>query len=286
MHSAASVFPHVKVKIPTIMTNFDVAGKIALVTGGTRGLGLHVAESFVLNDAAVVIITSRKPEACASAKLELENIAKSNGKTCKIISIACDISKDADLKSFVGKVSAEVDRLDILIANAGATFGEKFDTHPIDAVRKVLELNVTGVFHTIQLFAPLLQKAGTSEDPSRVIIVSSVASLIATDFGGTYGYLASKAGVAHLGKNLALTLASKHINVNTIAPGFFETKMTKGLLKTKGDEMVQGNPLRRLGSKQDIQSAVLWLCAKQSNYINGIVLPIDGGLNLVGTANL
>lgn len=268
------------------MTNFDVAGKTALVTGGTRGLGLHVAESFVVNDASVVIITSRKADACAAAKQELEKLAKDNGKSCEIIAIACDISNDKDLKSFVEQVSGKVDKLDILIANAGATYGEKFDTHPISAVRKVLELNVTGVFHTIQLFAPLLQKAGSREDPSRVVIVSSVASFVATDFGGTYGYHASKAGVAHLGKNLALALADRNINVNTIAPGFFETKMTKGMMQTKGNAMVEGNPLKRLGSKQDIQSAVLWLCAKQSNYINGIVLPIDGGLYLVGTANL
>lgn len=268
------------------MTIVDVAGKTALVTGGTRGLGLHVAESFVLNDASVVIVTSRKADACAAAQLELESIAKKNGKSCKIIAMACDISKDAELKEFVRKVGEQVDRLDILIANAGATYGEKFDTHPIEAVRKVLELNITGVFHTIQLCTPLLQKAGTKEDPARVVIVSSVASFVATDFGGTYGYLASKAGVAHLGKNLALTLASRNINVNIIAPGFFETKMTKGMMKTKGSEMVLGNPLNRMGTKQDIQSAVLWLCAKQSNYINGIVLPIDGGLYLVGTPNL
>lgn len=268
------------------MVDINVEGKSALITGGTRGLGLHIAESFVLNGASTVIITSRKKDACESAKSELEKIAKDNQKQTKIISIPCDISVEENLKEFFDQVSEQIDKLDILVANAGATYGAPLKSHPVSAVKKVLHLNITAVFHAIQLFTPLLEASGSKPDPSRIIIISSVASFIATDFGGTYGYLASKAGITHLGKNLALQLAPRNVNVNIIAPGFFPTKMTKGLMSAKNTEMVEGNPLKRLGTKSDIQSAILWLCCKQSNYINGIVLPIDGGLHLVGTANL
>lgn len=268
------------------MVDINVEGKNALITGGTRGLGFQVAESFVLNGASIVIITSRKKDACESAQRELEKIAVDNQKQVKVIAIPCDISVEKNVKEFFGQVSKQIDRLDILIANAGATYGAPLKDHPVSAVKKVIHLNITGVFHTIQLFTPLLEASGAKSDPSRIIIVSSVASFVATDFGGTYGYLASKAGVAHLGKNLALQLAPRNVTVNTIAPGFFPTKMTKGLMAAKNSEIVEGNPLKRLGTKSDIQNSVLWLCSKQSNYINGIVLPIDGGLHLVGTSNL
>lgn len=268
------------------MVDINVDGKTALITGGTRGLGLHVAECFVLNGASTVVITSRKQDACESAKAELEKIAKENNKTVKVIAIPCNIADEQDQKLFFEKVSKRIDKLDILIANAGATYGAPLESHPVSAVKKVLDLNIAGVFQSIQLFTPLLEASGAKNDPSRIVIVSSVASFVATDFGGTFGYLASKAGVTHLGKNLALQLGPRNINVNTIAPGFFPTKMTKGMMKTKNNEMIEGNPLGRLGTKSDIQNSILWLCTKQSNYINGIVLPLDGGLHLVGTSNI
>lgn len=139
------------------------------------------------------------------------------------------------------------------------------------------------VFHTIKLFAPLLEKAGKENDPARVIIMSSVASLVAADPVGTYGYLASKAGVSHLGKNLAVQLGPRNITVNSLAPGFFPTKMSQGLLDMAGEMMKETNPRKRLGVKEDLINAVMFLVARQSNYINGIVLPIDGGSHVGGS---
>lgn len=265
------------------MVDINVKGKVAVITGGTRGLGLDCAETFVRNGAATVAITSRKADACEQAKAYLEKVSKEANVNSKIISVPADLSNESQCKAFFEKVASQVGRVDILIANAGATWGEPLETHPVSAMLKVLTLNVVAVFQTIQLFAPLLEQSGLPEDPSRILIMSSIISLIANDPAGTYGYAASKAGVSHLGKTLAVQLAPRNINVNILAPGFFPTKMSNGLLKVAGDALADANPRGRLGVKEDIQNVVLFLCAKQSNYLNGIVVPIDGGAHLAGS---
>lgn len=262
------------------MTNFNVNGKVAVVTGGTRGLGLQCAEAFVLNGASTVVVTSRKAKACDESKAYLEKIAKDNNLKCKIIAIPADISIEAETIDFFNQVAKQVDKVDIFIANAGASWGAQLEDHPVSAVKKVLTLNVVSVFHTIQLFTPLLEESGTPEDPSRIIIMSSVIALNPNEPAGTYGYLASKAGVTHLGKNLAIQLGPRNITVNSLAPGFFPTKMSNGILEVAGEFMTNSNPRRRLGEKEDLQGALIYLCSKQANYINGIVLPIDGGGHL------
>lgn len=267
------------------MGEVNVNGKTALITGGTRGLGYDIAEYFVLNGIDTLIITSRKPDACEQAKKSLEAFAGANDKSVTIISQPCDLANDKDLVEFHKSIASKIDKLHILIANAGATFGANLENHPVNQVRKVLDLNITAVFHCIQLFAPLLEAGATYEDPARIVMVGSIVAFV-NDFKDAFGYIASKSGVQHLGKNLALNLSTKNINVNSIAPGFFPTKMTKFLYSKKKEETNYGNPRGRWGKKEDIQNSVLWLCCPQSNYINGIVLNIDGGLHLVGTSKL
>ncbi|KAK6463247.1 peroxisomal 2,4 dienoyl-CoA reductase [Scheffersomyces coipomensis] len=262
------------------MVDLNVNGKVAVVTGGTRGLGLNCAEVLALNGASTVVITSRKAKACEEAKQYLEKVTREAGKKVRIISIPADIAVEEDAVRFFNEVSKQVDKVDILIANAGASWGAPLDEHPVSAVKKILNLNVVAVFHTIQLFAPLLEKAGSKEDPSRILIMSSIASIITNEPVGTYGYLASKAGVSHLGKNLAIQLGPRNITVNSLAPGFFPTKMSNGLLEVAGEAMVEANPRGRLGLKEDIEAVTLFLCSKLSAYINGVVLPIDGGAHL------
>ncbi|CAH6720507.1 D-arabinitol 2-dehydrogenase [ribulose-forming] [[Candida] jaroonii] len=264
------------------MVDFNVNGKTAVITGGTRGLGLHCAEAFVLNGADCVVITSRKAKACEESKALLEKLAKDNGKDCKIVAIPSDLSVEEDCIKFFEATKKEVKKVDILIANAGATWGAQLEDHPISAMHKVLSLNIVGVFNCIKLFAPMLEEAGTHEDPARIVIMSSVVSLINVDQAGVYGYAASKAGVSHLGKNLAVQLGPRNITVNSLAPGFFPSKMSDGLIAAAGDIMIESNPRKRLGTKEDMQSAILFLCSKQANYINGIVLPLDGGAYLNG----
>ena len=268
------------------MVELNVNGKIALVTGGTRGLGLSCAEGLVENGASTVIITSRKEQACKDAKEKHETLAKSRNSDCKIIAFPAELSEEKQCAEFCEKVTNQIDRLDILIANAGATWGAPLEEHSVSALKKVLNLNIVAVFQVIQLLTPLLEKAGTADDPARIVIMSSIIALVANDPVGIYGYLASKSGVSHLGRNLAVQLGPRNITVNSLAPGFVPTKMSKGLIDISGDLLVETNPRRRLGENEDIKNAMLFVCSKQANYVNGVVLPIDGGAHLVSAGRL
>lgn len=262
---------------------YSVTGKVAVITGSSRGLGHNMAEALLLGGAERVYISSRKADACEKAVNELNAIAKSKGLKGKAYSIPADVSTRAgaeDLRNKFDAVNKEhglSSKVDIVIANAGATWAEPIEKFPDHAFEKVLDLNVRGVFYTIQLFLDLLYKAGLPEDPARVIITGSVAGLTGFVPGG-YAYNASKAGVHQLSKHLAIELGPKHITVNTIAPGFFPSKMTAGFLSGGvGDAMAQSNPLRRIGLKSDIIGLTLFLSSKASAYVNGTVIPIDGG---------
>jgi len=181
----------------------------------------------------------------------------------------------------VAEVAKHTDHVDILLANAGATWGAPFDDHPDSAFAKVMDLNVRGVFNTIREFAPMLQKRASLDDPSRVIITASVAGLGIGTLGpnGTYGYSASKAAVIHLGRNLAVELAPRHMTVNSICPGFFPSKMTHGLLGLVGgaDKVGHSNPMGRLGKPEDIAGAVVYLASRAGAHVNGEAIAIDGG---------
>lgn len=267
------------------MVDFNVDGKVAVVTGGSRGLGYACAEILLLGGASKVFITSRKEKACMAAVEKLNKTAKRNGKKGSAEAIVSDLSTFKGCKKLLEEFSKRQSKCHSLISNAGATWGESLETHPESALQKVLSLNVIGVFHCIQLFAPILAKSGSSVDPARCLVMSSIAGKV-TSFNlnsGTYGYYSSKAAVTHLGKNLAIELGPQNINVNVLEPGFFPSKMSQGVLSVVGDSMALNNPRKRLGVMEDLQYLVLFLCAKQSNYINGVAIPIDGGACLVGT---
>ncbi|PRT54592.1 Rhamnolipids biosynthesis 3-oxoacyl-[acyl-carrier-protein] reductase [Wickerhamiella sorbophila] len=259
---------------------FKVNNKIALITGGSRGLGLDMAEGLLLAGASKIYISSRKASACDESVKYLSDLAKKHNLRCEAIAIPADLGSRAGCEALAKEFVKREQKLDILIANAGATWGADFDSHPDEAIGKVLDLNVRGVFSTIQLFAPFLRKAGTSEDPSRVLITGSIAGIRAVSSGGTYGYLASKAAVHHLGRSLASELGPENITVNILAPGFFPSKMSNGVLSVIGKELTETNPRRRLGVKQDIIGTTVFLCSPAGNYINGVVLPIDGGASV------
>ncbi|ODV59168.1 SDR family NAD(P)-dependent oxidoreductase [Ascoidea rubescens DSM 1968] len=268
------------------MIDFNVHGKTCIITGGTRGLGYACAEVLLTNGAKKIFITSRNEQAVRAAVHELEKLGDVYNKDCEIIGIPSDLSKLQSIDELYNVITDtfKETQVDVLIANAGATWGAPLGEHPSEAIEKVLNLNLKGVFLTIQKFLPLLKKK-PEDDPSRILIMGSIAGIAVNQFANTYGYLASKAGVIHLGKNLAIELAPKYnINVNMLAPGFFPSRMANGLLEEIGDTYVQQNPRKRLGKKEDLESVVLFLCSKQSNYINGAVIPIDGGHHLLGPA--
>ncbi|KAJ4263143.1 hypothetical protein NW762_006765 [Fusarium torreyae] len=259
---------------------FSLKGKIAVVTGGSRGLGLHAASAFLQAGASKVFISSRKAAACEAACKAL-NALPNLSPGAVAISVPADSSKVEGVESLLEQVKKHTDRVDILFANAGATWGEAFDTHPDSAFAKVMDLNVKAVFNTIRLFTPLLEKSASLKDPSRVIITASVAGLGIGTIGkqGTYGYSASKAAVLHLGRNLAVELGPRHITVNSICPGFFPSKMANGLLAMSGgaEEIANGNPMRRLGVPEDIAGVVVYLASRAGSHVNGEGIAIDGG---------
>ncbi|KAK0368192.1 short chain dehydrogenase [Colletotrichum lupini] len=264
---------------------FSLKGKVAVVTGGSRGLGLHAASAFLQAGASKVFISSRKGKACEEACKAL-NALPNLQPGAVAIPIPADAASIKGVEHLVAEVKKHADRVDILFANAGATWGEAFDTHPDEAFAKVMDLNVKGVFNTIRLFTPLLEKSVAANksaggEPAKVIITASVAGLGVGTLGkqGTYGYSASKAAVLHLGRNLALELAPRGITVNSIAPGFFPSKMSNGLLEIGGgaDKIGKGNPMGRLGRPEDIAGAVVYLASRAGSHVNGEVIAIDGG---------
>jgi NAD(P)-dependent dehydrogenase (short-subunit alcohol dehydrogenase family) len=252
----------------TASSLFDIAGKTALVTGGSRGIGLMIAEGFV--DAGVkVYISSRKADVVADVAAEL-----SKKGTC--IGIPADLATESECRRLAEEVAAREDSLDILVNNAGATWGAPLEDFDEAAFERVLSLNVKGVFHLTKFLVPLLQKAGTVEEPARVINIGSIDGIQVPQLD-TFSYSASKAAVHHLTRHLAKKLAPT-ITVNAIAPGPFESKMMAATLEAFGEQIAANAPLRRIGRPDDMAGAAIYLSSRAGAYLTGAVIPVDGGI--------
>lgn len=266
------------VKLRDFQNIFRLDGKVAVVTGGSRGLGLHVASGFLQAGASKVYITSRKADACTSAVNALNALPNIKGKA---ISIPADAAKISEIERLAAEVSKDTDKVDILFANAGATWGAPFDKTPENSFSKVMDLNVKSVFYTAQKFAPLLEKAGKIGDPSRIIITASVAGLGVGSLGenATYSYSASKAAAISLAKNLAVELGPRGITTNAVAPGFYPSKMASGLLEMQGgaDKAAAEVPDQKLGEPEDMAGLVVFMASRAAKHINGTTITTDGG---------
>jgi NAD(P)-dependent dehydrogenase (short-subunit alcohol dehydrogenase family) len=247
---------------------FSIAGKTALVTGGTRGIGKMIAEGFV-DAGATVYISSRKADAVAEVAAELS--AKG---TC--IGIPADLARESECRRLADELASRVDALDILVNNAGATWGAPLVDYDEAAFERVLSLNVKGVFHLTKFLVPLLQEAGTVDEPARVINIGSIDG-IGVPTLETYAYSASKAAVHQLTRHLAKRLAPT-ITVNAIAPGPFESKMMAATLEAFGEQIAASAPLRRIGRPDDMAGAAIYLSSRAGAYLTGAIIPVDGGI--------
>lgn len=250
-------------------------------------MGLHAATAFLLSRAKTVFISARKAggeQGIDQAVDRLNQLAKQRDLPGRAIGIPANVAQVDDVDRLVKEVQKHTPKLDILIANAGATWGGPFEPTPDWSSQKVLDLNVRGVFNLVRLFTPMLAASGTATDPSRVIVVSSTAGTNVHHVGdhGTIMYSASKAAAHHLARNLAVELGPRNITTNTIAPGFFPSKLANGLIELLGgqDELERENPRQRLGQPEDIAGVMIFLCSRAGNYINGEYISVDGGARL------
>jgi NAD(P)-dependent dehydrogenase (short-subunit alcohol dehydrogenase family) len=253
---------------------FSVAGKSALVTGGSRGIGEMIARGLVENGVRVYI-SSRKADACETLANELSAFG-----TC--VAIPADISRPEEVDRLAAAVAEREPKLDILVNNAGTAWGEPFDDFSEKGWDRVMDLNVKALFFLTQRLADVLHNAGTADDPARVINIGSIDGLVAPVFEN-YSYSASKAAVHQLTRHLARHLAPRHISVNAIAPGYFPSKMTEFMM-TEDPDFAQHIPLRRGGTPEDMAGTVLYMASRAGTYLCGSVITVDGGLTAASRA--
>ncbi len=246
---------------------FDVSGKVAVVTGGSRGIGAMIARGFVENGVKTYI-TARK-------ETELQATQQALATLGQCIAIPSDLSTVAGVTAFATAIMAAEDRVHILVNNAGATWGADVDVFPESGWDKTMDLNVKAMFFLIQQLLPALRAAGTVEDPARVINIGSINGLPPPHLTN-YADSATKAAVHHLTRHLGADLAPQGINVNGIAPGFFPSKMTAHLLEHEA-EMAATFPRGRLGNAEDVAGTAIYLCARASAWLTGHTIVLDGG---------
>jgi NAD(P)-dependent dehydrogenase (short-subunit alcohol dehydrogenase family) len=250
---------------------FSLQGKTALVTGGSRGIGEMIARGF-LEAGAKVYISARKAQACEETAQEL-------GKIGPCIAIPADVSTADGARQLAARVAAQESKLDILVNNAGASWGAPMTEYPESGWDKVMDTNVKGIFYLTVEMLKLLENAASAASPARVINIGSINGLRVPSMPN-YAYSASKAAVHQLTAHLAKELGRKHITVNAIAPGPFESKMTEWMLSNMREEIEKGCPLGRIGSPSDMAGLAIFLASRAGAYVNGAVIPLDGGIIL------
>ena len=250
---------------------FSINGKVALITGGSRGIGLMIARGFV-EAGAKVYISSRNREVC-------DRVAENLSAVGSCISIPIDLSSSDGCNRLGEEISSREPALNILVNNAGASWGAPIEEYPEDGFDKVMNLNVKSMFMLTRNLLPVLENAARPEDPARVINIGSIDGIKIPQVDN-YAYAPSKAAVHHMTKVLALRLGGRHITVNAIAPGPFVSKMTKWLLENYQEHFEAVCPMRRIGTAADMAGVAIYLSSRAAAYVNGTVLPVDGGLCL------
>ncbi|CEP07791.1 hypothetical protein [Parasitella parasitica] len=261
-----------------IQNLFSVKDKVVLVTGGSRGIGEMIATGFV-QGGAKVYISSRSAQACDEVAAKLTTLGPG-----KCIALPADLQNVEDIKKLVDELSKRETHLDVLVNNAGATWGAPLDSYPDAAFQKVMNLNVTRIFTLTQACLPLLRANANKDTPSRVINIGSINGEAPPGLE-TYAYSASKAAIHHLTRHLAGKMGREHILVNAIAPGSFPSKMMAATLRERGDAIISAVPIGRVGSPEDVAGTCIYLSSRAGQYTVGAVIVVDGGA-LVSSARL
>jgi NAD(P)-dependent dehydrogenase (short-subunit alcohol dehydrogenase family) len=251
------------------MELFNLDRKVALVTGGTQGIGLMIARN-LLQAGAKVYVSSRKPAAGEAAVAELKEFGE-------VIFIAADVSSEEQCLRLAAEIKQREPALHILVNNAGAAWGAPLEEFPEAGWDKVLAVNLKAPFFVTRAFLPALEAAGTEDDPARVINIGSIDGIRVPEFEN-FSYTASKAAVHQLTKVLAKWLGPRGITVNAIAPGPFQSKMMAVMLEQYEDQFAAASPLGRIGRPDDVGGTAVYLASRAATWTTGAIIPVDGGI--------
>ena len=248
----------------------DLTGKIAFVTGGSRGLGLQIAEALGELGARIALV-ARKADELEEARVHLKSRLG-----IEAFPLVCDISRPEAIEPMVSKLLERYGKVDVLVNNAGATWGAPAEDHPLEAWQKLVNLNLTGTFLVTQAVG---KRSMIPNRYGRIINVASIAGLRGNpvDMLETLAYNTTKGGLVNFTRALAAEWGEHGITVNAIAPGFFPSKMTKASLEKLGEKIVARTPLRRLGDAEDLKGLAVLLASDASRHITGQIIAVDGG---------
>jgi gluconate 5-dehydrogenase len=250
---------------------FDLSGRVAIVTGGSRGLGREMAEGLAESGAALMLCARRD-------EWLTPTVEEMRGRGFRTEGVLCDVSKPGEVQRVVDRTVEAFGKVDILVNNAGVSWGESPETMPFDKWRKVIDINLTGAF----LFAQAAGREMLKREYGRIINVSSVSGLQASVQGPHYaGYAASKAGLLGLTRELAASWGRRGVRVNAIAPGFFHSRLADPAIKYAEPAIKERNPIPRVGDAGELKGVAVFLASDASNYITGQVIVVDGGRTIV-----
>ena len=250
---------------------FSLKGRVALVTGGSRGIGKMIAAGFLAQGAARVYITARKALACEATAKELS--ADYDGEC---IALPIDISTLAGVEMLAKEIAAREPKLDILVNNAGAAWGADFDEFPESGWDKVINLNLKTPFFLTKALAAPLRAAASAERPAKVINIASIDGIFVNPME-TYSYAASKSGLIHLTRRMAAKLIHDHVVVTAIAPGPFQSDMNRAA-RDNAEEVATRVPAGRIGTDEDMAGAAIFLASRAGDYVVGATIAVDGGI--------